>query len=185
MAGDEKNFTEILKNSKAKVNFDDKEEGEKLRQSILDFDKHFKIDYSKKANNDTFLKQSLKLGVEIIPIIFNKEWHILESSSRIFITSDNPVTIIRPEGSSIFCGVGLANGHIAVPISPKRCLFLQNGDSSLHPTINKVSREQVDLINKHIMFYAHKFIYANLISRDIENNFNKTEKGKSEKVITG
>jgi len=33
------------------------------------------------------------------------------------------------------------------------------------------------------MFFAHQFIYSNLCSKDIENNFNETRDGESEKVI--
>jgi hypothetical protein len=33
----------------------------------------------------------------IAPVLQAKEWHLLESpSSRVFLTSDNPVTLIRP-----------------------------------------------------------------------------------------
>jgi len=62
--------------------------------------------------------------MEISKYIFHKEWHVLDSNcSRVFITSDNPVALIRPENLPPFYGVGIANGHIVMPISPKNVFY--------------------------------------------------------------
>jgi len=91
--------------------------------------------------------------MEISKYIFHKEWHVLDSNcSRVFITSDNPVALIRPENLPPFYGVGIANGHIVMPISPKKCLLLVNGDKN--PSTIKLNRENVDYINKHLMFFC-------------------------------
>jgi len=157
------------------------EEIEDLRQSILNFDKHFKIDYGKE-NDDYFLKNALLLTQRISPAIFYKEWHLLESNNRVFVTSDNPVSLIRPENLPQFRGVGFRNGYIAVPISQYKCLLLVTGKGIIK---KKANRENVDFLNGHTMFYAHKFIYSNMALKDIENNFNKTKEGASEKVVIG
>ncbi len=177
-AGDKEVFKQDIKKAKIKIKSD--KEIEELRQSILDFDKHFKIGYGKK-NDDYFLKQALLLSLELSPIIFRKEWHLLESDNRVFITSDNPVSLIRPENLPPFYGVGFMNGHIAVPLSPYKCLLLKNGKGGAERL--KINRDNVNFFNGHIMFYAHKFVYSNLLSKDIENVFNKTKEGASERVI--
>lgn len=181
IAQDETYFKECLKKATNKVNFKDDKKIEKLRQQALNFDQYFKIGYGKK-NEDFFLKQALLVGVKLAPIIFHKEWHLLENrSSRIFTTSDNPVLLIRPQGLPPIYGVGFANGYIAVPISPSICILLKN-DKGGSKKVN-ANRETVDFINRHTMFFAHKFIYSNILSKDIKSTFNQTKEGASERVI--
>ncbi|MFH1824403.1 MAG: DUF4238 domain-containing protein [Candidatus Firestonebacteria bacterium] len=178
-AEDEKVFKQDIKDAQIKIESD--KEIEDLRQSILDFDKHFKIGYDK-SSNDFFLKQSLLLSLKLSPIIFNKEWHLLESDSgRVFITSDNPVSLIRPENLPPFYGVGFINGHIAVPLSPYKCLLLKNGKDGAEKL--KIDRNTVNFFNRHVMFFAHKFVYSSLLSKDTQDDFNKTKEGASEQVI--
>jgi hypothetical protein len=115
-------------------------------------------------------------------MVFYKKWHILESNSnRIFITSDNPVSLIRPRNLPPFYGVGFLTGNIAVPFSPYRCLLLKNDENK--KGYLKINKDYVNFFNSHTMFYAHKFIYSNLLSKDIENTFNKTKEGASERII--
>lgn len=131
-----------------------------------------------------FLAKSLILAQDLAPVIFFKEWNILESdSSRVFVTSDNPVSLIRPRDLPQFYGVGFINGLITIPISPKRCLFLKNEKSSKN--ITRVNRKYVDFINRHTAFYSHKYIYSNIKSRDIQNMFNETVEGEGEKFLIG
>ncbi|MBU1164774.1 DUF4238 domain-containing protein [Patescibacteria group bacterium] len=182
MASDKKNFIKTLKEATERIDIGNEAEVEELRQSILNFDEHYKVEYGKK-NNDFFLKQALELGLKITPIIFNKEWHIIDSAGcgRFFITSDNPVTLIRPKALPGFYGVGIENGFIALPISPTKCIFLKNGNSD--STIKSATRASVDDINHHIMFFAHKFVYSNILSKNFQSEFNLTKEGQSEKVV--
>ncbi len=183
MASDKENFKRTLKEATDKIDIENEAEIEELRQSILNFDEHYKVKYGKK-NDDFFLKQALELGLKITPIIFNKEWHIIDSSEcgRFFITSDNPVTLIRPQALPAFYGVGMVNGLIALTVSPTKCIFLKNGSSN--PTIMSATRDAVDDVNHHIMFFAHKFIYSNMLSKSFQSEFDLTKDGKSEKVVT-
>lgn len=160
-----------------------KEEIKKLQKQILNFDEHFHIGWGNK-NNDYFLKQALSLALEISPKLFYKDWHIIDNqTSRIFITSDNPVILMRPPNLPPYYGSGIINSHIVVPISPTKAILLNPvREKPEKPRIIKASRGLVSNINRHTMFYANKFIYANLESEDIKNNFDKTEEGKSERV---
>lgn len=156
----------------------------KMREYALNFDKHFRIDWGKK-NNDYFLKQALLLALEISPKIFHKEWHIVDNqTSRIFITSDNPVTLMRPLNLPPFYGLGILNSHIVVPMSPTKALLLRfTGKKVGDPMVLKANRDFVISVNRYIMYYANKFVYANLLSKDIEKEFSLTEEGKSERII--
>ncbi len=129
-----------------------------------------------------FIVKSLALAQHIAPLIFFKEWNILESdSSRVFVTSDNPVSLIRPKDLPQIYGVGFINGLISIQISPKRCLFLKNEKSSKN--ITRVNRKYVDFINRHTAFYSYRYIYSNIKSRDIQNMFNETVEGEGEKFL--
>ena len=183
MARDKEAFKRTIIESKADVDVNDEQKVEDLRQRILNFDEHFGLRYSGERNDEAFLRLSLETALEINPIIFNKEWTIFECDSNAFVTSDNPVAIVRPIGMPGFYGVGIANGNIALPVSPRRCLFLTNGDSSMPPHIEKVSAKEVDFINRHTMFYAHQFLYAHGLLPDVKAQFDKTKSGESEKVI--
>ena len=162
----------------------DKEDAGKMREYALNFDKHFKIDWGKK-NNDYFLKQALLLALKISQQIFYKEWYIVDNqTSRVFITSDNPVILMRPLNLPPFYGLGILNSHIIVPTSPTKALLLRfTGNKPGDPKVVKANREFVLSVNRHTMFYAHKFIYSNLLSKDIERDFNMTEDGKSERIV--
>jgi hypothetical protein len=162
------------------------EDIKKIKDYALNFDDHFSVGWGRK-NDDYFLRQSLLLGLNINQIIFKKDWHVLENeTSRAFITSDNPVTLIRPENLPPFYGSGIANSHIVIPLAPRKALLLRNEYKKIaKPTVIKVNREFVQEVNDHIMFYAHKFIYSNYLSNDFKMGFNMTEDGDSERVITG
>lgn len=136
------------------------------------------------SDDSYFIVKSLALAQDIAPVISFKEWNILESdSSRVFVTSDNPVSLIRPRDLPKFNGVGFINGLITIPLSPKRCLFLKNEKSSKN--ITRVNRKYVDFINRHTAFYSHRYIYSNIKSRDIQNMFNETVEGEGEKFLIG
>ena len=181
LAQDEEKFKKALKETGHAV-----KDVDKMRKYILNFDKHFEIDWGKK-NNDYFLKQALLTGLEISKDIFYKEWHVVDNqTSRVFITSDNPVALMRPLNLPPFYGSGILNTHIVVPISPTKAILLRfTGKKSEEPTIVKANKDFVLSVNRHIMFYAHKFVYANLFSKDIGKSFSMTKDGKSERVIVG
>ncbi len=92
---------------KAGIKFKNEKELEDMRQSILDFDKHFKVKF--KGENGYFFKVAIELAMDLTQILFNKHWHLLiANTSRVFITSDNPVAIQKVKGmpfqlNSVLC----------------------------------------------------------------------------------
>lgn len=148
---------------------DSDEKLEEFRQHILDGG--LSIKYEPEAD-DYFLRTQLEAAQWIAPIIENKQWHILESTtSRLFVTTDNLVTLIRPENCPIQLGVGFENGHVLLPLSPTRCLLM---DDRLDSRILKTKRSHVMFFNEHIIAGAHEAVFASVSSKDIETAFNKT-----------
>jgi hypothetical protein len=178
-AEDKEIFREGLKKSKIKV--DNNEEVESLRKSILNFDKEFKIEYPR-AGDDYFIANGIEIGNKLVPYVFNKSWGlVISNSSRVFITSDNPVILIKPETLPEFRGHGFINSHIYIPLSPKISLVLTTQKEDID--VVKIKREDVDYFNGLIMYYAHQFVYSNLLSKNIDDTFKQTTEGESERVI--
>jgi hypothetical protein len=149
---------------------------EKLRSDAVNFDNKFVVDYGNK-NDDFFLKYALLVGKSLVPFVFEKRWHLVECiSSRKFITSDNPVSVIKSDYSPKSRGAGLSNGYLLVPLSPDTAILMSNGKRALPEKI-KAGRDMVDYFNKHTMFFAHKFIFSNFASKEFKNQFSKTEEG--------
>ena len=64
--------------------------------------------------------------------------------------------------------------------SPSTGLALSRGDG-YGPTL-EMNREQVEEVNWYTMFFAHRFVFSNLQSRDIENALNKSKEGDSDRA---
>jgi hypothetical protein len=118
----------------------------------------------------------------IAKMLAKRHWHLLESnSSRVFVTSDNPISVFTdkyPTGHAI----GLLNANIALPVSPTRCLYIN--DEPAVGRIHLINRKQVNYVNWFTMFYAHRFIFSNLQSKDFQKDFGNTTEGAYDKVIT-
>lgn len=165
---------------KAGYTFESPREVEELRQTVLEFDEHYGVEV--KGGHEYFLRSAIDLWIDLAPIVFYKEWHFLDSTeSRIFATSDNPVILVPPRDLPPFYGSGFANSSIIFPISPSRCLLLKNKKGG--PRTIFANRLMVDFVNSRTMYFAHKFIFANLKSRDIERMFSRTTAGESERMI--
>jgi len=157
------------------------EELEELRQSILDIDNRFNLEFTEESD-DFFLKTELEVVMEIVPFFYGKHWHIIKSStSRVFATSDHPVVLLPPsEGYSPYWGLGLVNAIIALPLTPKRCLFMS--DKPGKADVIEVSRESVNTVNQFIFRHAHKQVFANMFSQEFQTAFDKTTPGANTKV---
>lgn len=70
-----------------------------------------------------------------------------------------------------------------MPISPSRCLVLDNGPLTHRIEIASADRQRVYNINKAMMFGAHREVYSDLNSKGIMKAFNKTVEGAAEKRI--
>ncbi len=166
-------FKEILKKSTDKIDTNNPMKVGQMRDAIINFDKHFKIGYNKK-NDDYFLKQAIKIGDHLIDVLYKKKWHLLLSKDDdFFVTSDNPIAIIRPDNLPKFFGAGFINGILAIPISPSHCLFIVN---SKEPSFTARAKSKcVNMINKHMMFYTKQFIYGHILSENVKSQFQYTK----------
>jgi hypothetical protein len=180
IARDPERFREVLKRTMKGKNMDSPEEIERLRDAALNFDKYFKISYGKK-NDDYFLKQSILIGNHLIDALADKNWNLLLTNNNFFISSDNPVTLVRPPGLPNFYGTGFKNGIVAIPISPKHCLWITNEHEHSYTAI--AQSEGVAMVNKHIMFFAQKFVYSHTLSPIIERDFAATSDGAGQAVV--
>lgn len=173
---------EIYEATAKRVGLDaDPELLEQTRQMALN--DQFEFVYEPSAD-DYFLGMTLELADTITPIIRDKEWHLLESkTSRVFVTSDNPVVLMPPEDYDRRMGLGVMNAIIGYPLSPRRCLLLTNGRGTTG--VKMLSRESVMAINQWTILRAHKQVYANLESQDVESAFNETVQGHNTRVQVG
>lgn len=156
---------------------DSDEKLEEFRQHILSGG--LSIEYKPEAD-DYFLKTQLEASQWIAPIIESKQWHLLESAtSRVFVTSDNPVTIIRPDSVPRQLGVGFENGNVLLPLSPTRCLFM---DDRKDDRILSAKRGHAIFFNEQTIHGAHQAVFSNVLSKDIEKTFNETRPGENSTV---
>ncbi len=160
------------------------EELEQWRQSFIEADKHIHLEYQPGETDDFFLETALQLGQDSVPVIQNKQWHILEStSSGVFVTSDNPVILPRIETQSLLSAIGFGRGSVLLAVSPTRCLLMN--DSRFDSKVLNVKHEKVIEINEYIIAGAHNAVFANMESPDIEKIFNRTVPGENTNVRDG
>lgn len=166
---------------RAGIKFKNEQELEDMRQSILDFDKHFKVEF--KGGEGYFFKVAAELAMELTQILFNKHWHLLISNTpRIFVTSDNPVVIQKVKGVPFQFNSGFMYGTVLLTLSPSVCLLIRY--KPLKGKIIQINRAQVDSINKSIMLKSGNFVYSNISSRDVKNAYDKIPEGQDREVIT-
>jgi len=161
------------------------EDAEETRQFVLSeaFDNEINVVPANTDAEDYMLLQAIDLADRIAPIIYDKHWLLVESAtSRVFVTSDNPVMLVPPEGLHPSLGVGWVNAHAFLPISPTRGLFM----SAMKPkhSIALIKREGVSAFNNEMIFNAHKNVFANLKSGDFETVFNKTQQGHNTRITS-
>ena len=69
-----------------------------------------------------FLDSVLFPSSELLNTVYKKKWQVIVSSQRHFLTSGRPVIVFDPE-------VGMIGSPIILPVSPNKCLMLNNDDS--------------------------------------------------------
>jgi len=165
---------------KVGIKFGNERELEDMRQSILDFDKHFKVEL--KGGRGDFFKTSVQLAMDLTPIIFYKHWHLLvNNGSRVFITSDNPVPRQKARNVPSMFNSGFAFGTVIFPLSPTLCLLMRH--EPLSNEIITVNRSQGEAINRSIMLFSEKFIYSNINSQDLKRMYKNIPESSATKVI--
>lgn len=94
-----------------------------------------------------------------------------------FVTSDNPVVLTRPEDEALWSSIGLRFGSVLLPLSPTRCVLID--DAKRGDALVTISREKVDAMNNYIIAHAHNAVFANLHSKSIAAAFDRTVFGKN------
>lgn len=149
------------------------EELESIRLGLVEGSKESYLVREPSKSDAGLTELALDIAKDTAAIIERRNWHLLESTtSRVFVTSDNPMLISRPESESFWRVIGLRPGSLVLPLSPKRCLViddLKGGD-----TLIPINREKVDQINQFVMLNADKAVFANLSSKTIAAAFNRT-----------
>ena len=166
---------------KAGIKVKNDKEFEEMRELILEMDNHFQTEL--KGGKSYFFKRSMKLAFQpLASIFFYKKWHLLvNQTSRVFVTSDNPVAIQKSKGVPWQFNSGFAGGVIILSLSPHLCLLLRN--TSLKEEIINVNRSQVERINHSIMLFSQNFIYTNLESKDIKQTYSNISKDNFQKPV--
>lgn len=134
---------------------------------------------------DHFIGATLSLAKDIMPLFWGKNWRIITTTtSRSFVTSDNPISIAPPRNyiKHPLGGLGLLEADIYLPLSPDTVLFCTNNEE--WPDTIELKREWVDSTNKLTAQFAQKFLFANVESKDISDIFSKTNEGDSTKIYT-
>ena len=124
-------------------------------------------------DNDYVLASVMRVSLEIIRILVTEFEHDLlyapEGSN--FITTDSPVmTLINQHDGSALFGVGFAYQHTEVlyPLNKRVAILLRRGArrQKLH-----VSASRVDLINRGLMRWGQRFMYAPMGDRRLGRLF--------------
>jgi hypothetical protein len=173
VTSDKERFRAAARSAGIDVENETPEELEEIRQLLM---KGVKLDRER--------SKRMLLGTAIKPVfdgvaevVYHKEWHLLHSdSSRVFITSDNPVTLLPPTGHHPSDGLGFLDASIFLPLSPKRALWLRN--DRLRENLIEINQKMVDLFNEVIMKWADKQIYSNLKCAEFDETFAAIQKEK-------
>jgi hypothetical protein len=115
-----------------------------------------------------FLLGLLRLADKIAADLAAKPWQIWDATSPSeFITTDNPVVTVRPDGRGSFSvGSGFANpGVIAMfPVDSTCCLVIGN----YGPDRKRVTAQAVQDVNKTVVMCMERWAYAKSFSEDIQ-----------------
>jgi hypothetical protein len=147
------------------------EELELRRLAYIEGAKESHIQFQPTKSNDELMKIAFELAQDTARILEVRQWHILESTtSRVFVTCDNPVVIIQTDHQSRQLQRWLRNGSVLLPLSPGRTLLI---DEVRGNSVFEVSRQDVDRINNCVIANAYMEVYSNWHSKDIANTVNR------------
>jgi len=154
------------------------EELEVIRLGLLEGAKDSYIKHNPTKTDSGLIETALELSEDTEGVIEGRQWHLLESTtSRVFVTSDNPVVLTRPEAKALWSSIGLRPGSVLLPLSPARCVLMDDARSG--DALVRIGREKADAINIYIIAYAHSAVFANLHSKTIAAAFDRTMFGKN------
>lgn len=90
----------------------------------------------------------------IITHIMDMRWWTItiNSPKHLLLTSDRPIIMTN--------GIGIPEGHIAMPISPRELFFATNSEA-VHKQISEMPQKQlVQISNQRVTEQARKFVYG-------------------------
>jgi hypothetical protein len=152
------------------------DELEATRLGLLASAKQSYLRHDPTKTDSGLIEAAIELAKDTEGVIEGRQWHVLESAtSRVFVTSDNPVVLTRPENEELRCAIGIRHGAVLLPLSPARCLLID--DSKQGNALVRISREMADAINNYVIGYAYQAVFANLYSKTIAAAFDRTEFG--------
>ena len=167
----------------ARAGYDlDHETLEDMRHSLSQFDDHFTLTI-KRGEDTEFLQIMFDIAKRISSSIFYKTWNLYESTDKIFVTSDNPVTVMQPVNTPPSEIDRFITGIVALPLSPLRCLLLEPGRVVRRLPVSTVDRPTVNNINRSTMFNAHREVYSRFRSLATAKAFQRTVEGWSEALL--
>ncbi len=163
------------------LRFDNDLKLEETRKLLHNFDEHFTLT-RKRGEEGQLLSMIFETSYPLAEILFNKTWQIYESTERIFVTSDNPLTLMQYSGITPEEVRGFETGVVALPVSPTRCLLLEPGPNQRKLEVLQLSRKGTSQINGSTMFNAYREVYSKFHSKVTKKLFQKTIEGASEEL---
>jgi hypothetical protein len=154
---------------------------EETRELLSNFDEHFTIRV-KRGEESELLKQMFDMAQPLSEEVFHKKWQLCESREKIFLTSDNPVTVMQYSDMPHAEVRGFATGIIALPLSPFRCLLLEPGRIRRELKVSQMGRNAVVNVNQSTMVSAHREVYSRFHSPVTRKAFQKTVEGWTEEL---
>lgn len=159
----------------------DKQEKEKLRQSLIDPSAYIQ-QVSKEKTLD-----AIGLADKLAPMFYNMDWTLLIPSHGFFITSDNPLLrqIHYSAYHPIYGDGGFANktARVTFPLSPKLMLLLTWKKNSSQ--IINVNRNFVDQINAARSSHSERYLYAHIKHKNILKLAVKYKDTRPEFIVDG
>lgn len=141
------------------------DELEQLRLSCLQGANQSYLHHQPIKADERLMGVALAIGQDTASTIENRQWHILESTtSKVFVTSDNPVILTRFGSKPLQLLIGLRPGSVLLPLSPERCLLVDDKPGS---EVISIKREKIDQINNYIIGNANVAVFANILSKHI------------------
>lgn len=158
----EREFLETAKDTDTEIT------PEQVRQYILSGE------YNLEQKSASFtISQIPRMAMELAPILESKDWIILRSNQELFVTSDNPVISLQPDGPQhavMGMGFGLPGVEIFFPLTAHACLKMV---ARSRISTDYVKPAGVRQINRLVMTCAKRFLYAAERSTKIDALFQK------------
>ncbi|MEK7539383.1 MAG: DUF4238 domain-containing protein [Patescibacteria group bacterium] len=134
------------------------------------------------GNKGHFIAKGIEVATDLAQWYYSrKHWHLLVSDTdRVFITSDNPISIYRPVFVPPALNAGYGNGTLFIPLSPRLALLLRDVPHKNQKI--KLNRKRVEDFNQNTIKLSNNYIFSNLQSRQIHEVYKRTESKQFQKV---